>query len=217
MARGGSTRHGGRSRGARSLNLLRLALAALAVTGAGAAITMAAWTDSTTFTTTVSSGTINLQGGVEFLGGAETGAVPDEVDWQEFPGPDPANSGEVVRFVPPAIDFQNLGPGQTRSATVWLRNQGSLPLGLLFDTADASDVSWSGANLFPDPPAVAVSAIDRNGTAVPSVDGWVLRGGDWLTVTITVTTPEDWPQQNAGRSGRLDLVFEATTEGVTVD
>ncbi|KQM80720.1 hypothetical protein [Agromyces sp. Leaf222] len=201
----------------RRLRLIRLALAALVVTGAGAAATMAAWTDSTFFTTTVSSGTIDLQGAVDYLDPANPGPVPDGLDWQQFPGPDPANSGEIERFVPPAIDFQNLGPGQSRSATIWVRNAGSLPLGMLFDAADAADVSWTGANLFPDPPTVAVSAIDRNGTVVPSIDGWVLRGGDWLTITVTVTTPEDWAQENAGRAGQLALVLEATTEGVTTD
>jgi len=217
MATRDAVRHSSAPDPGRRLRLVRLALAALVVTGAGAAVTMAAWTDSTFFTTTVSSGTIDLQGAVDYLDPANPGPVPDGLDWQQFPGPDPADSGEVERFVPPAIDFQNLGPGQSRSATVWIRNAGSLPLGLVFDPADPASLSWSGANLFPDPPDVVVTAVDRNNTPVAPIEGWVLRGGDWLTVTVTVSTPADWEQENAGRAGALELVFQATTEGVTTD
>ncbi|WP_170296932.1 SipW-dependent-type signal peptide-containing protein [Agromyces salentinus] len=201
---------------ARRLHVVRLALAALVVVGIGSAITVAAWTDSVHFDTTVSSGTIELQGAVDYLDPTNPGTVPDGLDWQEFPGA-PADSGLIARFVPPAIDFQNFGPGQTRSATVWLRNAGSLPVGMVFDPADPASLSWSGANLFPDPPDVVVTAVDRNNTPVLPIEGWVLRGGDWLTVTVTVSTPSDWAQENEGRAGSLELIFQATTDGVTTD
>ncbi|ANJ25907.1 hypothetical protein [Agromyces aureus] len=208
-----SARHRSRPTGRPRLRVLRAALAALVVTGAGAALTLAAWTDGAFFTTTVSSGTVDLEGAVDFLDPLNPGTVPDGLDWREYPGPDAANSGEVKRFVPPAIDFLNLGPGESRSATTWVRNAGSLPIALQFDPADPASVSWTGADPFPDPPEVTVSATDLNGSPLPALDGWVLRAGDWLTLTVTVATPADWDQANAGRSAGLQLAFRATTDG----
>lgn len=209
MVRVASAQHRSSSGRGRRLQIVRLGLAALVFTGAGAALTMAAWTDGTFFAATASSGAIDLQGAVEYVDSGDT--APEDLDWQDFPSLE--ESGQVVRFVPPAIDFENLGPDESRSATLWVRNAGSLPIRLLFDQTDASAVSWSGADVFPAPPAVVVSATDPAGTPVPSIDGRILAVDEWLTVTVTVTTPEDWAQENAGRSGELDLVFSATTDG----
>lgn len=106
--------------------VIKLALAAVAVLGVGAAFTSAAWTDNAWFTANASSATVALQG-----------RVVGDTTWQ-----DADTEGAAVTI--DAAELDGLLPGETRSVQVELQNTGSVPLSVGAPAITAEDGVFAG-------------------------------------------------------------------------
>ncbi len=171
-------------RRARRATITKLALAAVAVLGVGAALTSAAWTDDAWFTASATAGEVELEG--------RAVAVPPEteLDWSEA---DDAGTAVVV----PADRLEGLVPEEVRTFDIELRNSSSVPLYVTLATVDPA-----GALL--EPASGTTVTTDWTDQEL-AVDGTV-------TVTVTVTAG-DYPDALQGSTdGTLTLTFQGTTD-----
>lgn len=113
----------------RRRTVTKLVLAAIAVLGIGAAVTVAAWTDDAWFTAEASTGEVELSGSID----GETFVPADE-------------EGTLVIALDAEENLANLVPNETRSVPLWIRNDSTVDLeitladfatdGALFDDED---------------------------------------------------------------------------------
>ncbi|HWI32047.1 MAG TPA: hypothetical protein VNT50_11185 [Microbacterium sp.] len=150
--------------------IIAVGLAALAVTGMGAAATSAAWTDNVFFSAQAQAATFNLQGSL------------DGTTWLE------SNNAGAIEIVVPATTFANLLPGQSRQVELRVKNLGSVSAAL------SSTVAFTGSTFAANPAAV-VSDLATS-VAAGGNDTFVLTvtaPSDWPTAnqgksaTIVVT------------------------------
>lgn len=123
--------------------LVAVALAALAVGGVGVAVTTAAWTDNTFFTSTMQAATFGLQGSM------------DGQNWTE------SDDAAAVQLTVPASAFADMVPGESREIALHVRNIGSV------DAVLTSSVQITGSTFTTDPSVTIsglVPTISANGT-----------------------------------------------------
>lgn len=161
-----SRRHArGRAQRSRRWGITRFALAGAALLGIGAAATSAAWTDGTWFSLQASSASVQLEA-------STTGLAGSWVDADADPG---VTFGTTAPNV-----FTNLLPGQTRSATIYLKNTGS------------TCVNVAAATVTKSAPLDGSTATDATVTLAPGVVGDLAPNGGTATVQVTVATPALW-------------------------
>ncbi len=165
-------------RGARR-PVIAFALATLAVGGMGAALTSAAWTDNVFFAAQADGASFNLQGSL------------DGTTWLE------SNNSGAIELVVPASQFANLLPGDSRSVTLHVRNQGSV------NAALTGSVAFATGSTFTTAPTVAVAGLAATLTPVTGT----AATDDF---TLTVTTPADWNATNMGKTGTVIVTVQGT-------
>lgn len=160
--------------------IVAFGLATLAVGGIGAAMTSAAWTDNVFFSAQADAATFDLEGSVD---GGKT--------WLQ------SDNEEKIELIVPASEFAKLLPGETRTVTLDVRNNGNVNATLV-----GSAVWADSQTTFAQDPKVAVS--DLEATLAPA-------GTD--SFTLTVTTPDDWSTDNKGKAGVIVVTVsgEATS------
>lgn len=156
--------------------VVKIALAGLALLGVGAAATSAAWTDDALFSVGATSA------GVELQARATTTGTWTDAD------------ATAVAVVPSDV-FANLLPGQTRTATLYLKNSGSTTL------AVTSAVVTVGEPLTGTAPNATVSV-------APVAN---LGAGLDTSVVLTVTTPATWDVSHQNKTGgTITVTFTGT-------
>ncbi|PPL19384.1 hypothetical protein [Microterricola pindariensis] len=156
---------------------IRLSLAGLALVGIGAAATTAAWTDNVFFSASATSATFDLQGsvnGTDFLDGA-------------------TEAGAISFAVAPAA-FENIKPGETRTTSIWIKNNSSIDAKLA-----APVVTGTGA-LFTDAAQPLTASVAKTaGGAIAAGD--TLASGATLQLTVTVVAPNWTDAKFKGSTG----------------
>lgn len=160
----------------------KFALATVGLAGVGAALTSAAWTDDIAFMTDTSAATVDLQGSV-------TGA---DGSWFDVLGDDETSAANPI--VVDSDAFGNLLPGDERTITVHLRNEGSVDLAL-----GAPQFEFVGGF------ASALAAADVEGTYGTST----IAPDASTTLQVAVTVPADWDAANMGATGNLLVTVAA--------
>ena len=162
----------------RRRKITKFALAGVAVLGVGAALTSAAWTDNVWFGGSATTGDLDLQGRAD----------PSD-DWSE--------GSESVPIAIPTI--ANVGPNQTDSHTVYVRNNGTVDVHL-----DVINVEGSGALFAPGGATAIISAV--------SDTDLILGPTESTTITVSVTGG-DWDEDDfTGSSGSLKVHVHGTSE-----
>lgn len=163
--------------------IIKLALAAVAVLGVGAALTSAAWTDDAWFTASASAGEVELQG--------RPVAVDLEPEF-EFTDADETAPVEI-----PADRLAGLVPEETRTFDIELQNASTVPLYVTL-----GEIVATGALVD-----------DTSGTTVTTDwTDQEMAAGATATVSVTVTAG-DFPDELQGSTdGSLTLVFTGTTD-----
>jgi len=160
----------------RRRKITKFALAGVAVLGVGAALTSAAWTDNVWFGGDAASGVADLQG---------------SVDGTNF------EDGDDVGGLDLEMGTFRVAPTQTATDTVWVLNNGDVPMRL----SVVEPVGTGG--LFNGPQMATVSA-----TAAITE----LAAGQSTAITVTVTAP-DWDEDDyEALAGRIVLHVEGTTD-----
>ena len=159
--------------------VIAFALATLAVGGMGAALTSAAWTDNVFFAAQADAASFNLQGSL------------DGTNWLE------SNNSGAIELVVPASQFANLLPGDSRSVTLHVRNQGSV------NAALNGSVAFATGSTFTTTPTVALGGLAA--TLTPATG--TAASDDF---TLTVTTPADWNPSNMGKTGTVVVTVQGT-------
>lgn len=149
------TRRRRRSRAA----YLKFGLAGVALLGIGAAATSAAWSDDAWFLADTSGASVELAGSTSAAGG--------------FVDADTDAGGVRITLT----GFTDLVPGDTRTATLYLKNSSTVPLTIALDASTTNGLGvFAGAN----PATVSV-------TGAPST---LAAGATSGPVTVTVAAPE---------------------------
>lgn len=170
-----------RDRRLRRAAILRFGLAGVAVLGIGAALTSATWTDDAWFA-----------GSAAAVERVELQASLDGATWYDA---DSSDGGVAVKI--PDTELAGLNQGADEQLTLHLKNDSSVPLTLgsgVLTTDGAQATSIFGGD------APATAEITDPGTDV-------LGSGETTTVTLRVTTPDDWPATYQGKSGTLTVQF----------
>ncbi|QGQ19691.1 hypothetical protein GC089_11210 [Cellulomonas sp. JZ18] len=129
----------------RKAAIAKYSLAGVALLGIGAALTSAAWTDDAWFTASASA----VDGGdIELLGGLSADKLVEADDV----------SGAVNISVP-ANQLAGFVPGETRDVTLYLHNDGELPL-----SVTGTFAKQTAGGLFDGPKPVEVSLLNSAGT-----------------------------------------------------
>jgi hypothetical protein len=160
--------------------VIAIVLATLAIGGIGAAATSAAWTDNVFFSATAQAATFNLQGSLD-----------GSTNWVE------SDNQSSIQLTIPASTFGNMLPGQTRTATVYVKNTGTTNASLTVSAAYAS-----GATFTTNPTVTAVatsSTLTAASGATPQT-----------AITVTVTAPSDWATTNQGKTGTIVVTVAGT-------
>ncbi len=171
----------------RRSRMLRLTLAAIALLGIGAAITAAAWTDDVYFEANLDSGNLDLEGRVSDDGGNT---------WSEFePSRDPAN-------IALSVDFVDLNPGDVRTMSIEVRNQGTATALITGELDWVTGVYESGD-----------CAVGVEVNPIPSGD-IILTGGGATTgvYNFVFTVPSEWPNQCQDTADTFVLHVSGTTD-----
>jgi len=170
--------------------IIKLVLAGVAVLGVGAALTTAAWTDQAWFSAEATAGDVELQAALPDATGTGPGTFIDADDLAD---------AVVIPLAPEY--FENIAPGEAREVTLWLRNDGSLPLTI--ESAAAQDVTGP---LFAGTAPATIT--------VGAIVGEVLDPEDEVSFTVTVTAP-DWGDADTGyqgATGAFNVVVTGTTD-----
>lgn len=161
-------------------NALKLGLAGIAVIGIGAAVTTAAWTDNVWFTAQAGASTYNLVAALDDSG--------KPGDWK-----DPASEAAALPISSEVFD--ELLPNDTVSTDVWVKNDSSTKTDLVVSVVATPEGAGS---LFEKVTATAVA------------DKTTLGIGEMTKVKVTVTTPDNWAQTYAGKTGSLTVKVAGT-------
>jgi predicted ribosomally synthesized peptide with SipW-like signal peptide len=194
------------STGSRKLVITKFVLAGVAVVGVGAAVTSAAWTDDVWFTADATAASIDLVGSVDYDPVADL-ADPDAATWE-----DADTEGTAIEI--PVDVFEGLVPGDSRETTVYLRNNGTVPLevsaatitysGALFDGTLDLDGATSTTDDIP-----TVTVVGTPETALPYATA--ADAANILPVTVTITTDANWVNAYQGQLGTVTLQFTGST------
>jgi hypothetical protein len=172
----------------RRRKVTKFALAGVAVLGVGAALTSAAWTDNVWFGAAAAAGSVNLQG-----------RVAGAPDWTE-------NATKATALTLPA-SLSDLGPGQTRSITLELKNSGTVDLAL-----EAPLITGAGALFAGATPLIAVPAdVTFGGYAESGAADGKLSSNETATFTVTVKTNPGWPNSAQNKTGTLFVQVQGHT------
>ena len=171
-----------------SWKIARLVLAGGVLVGIGAGATTAAWTDSSWFTATATTPTIQLQ----------AGNVPGT-----FVNADGTAQYPAVTI--PSTAFANLAPSVGSQATVALKNTSTVPL-----IVPAPTVAWSGG--FATAGSCALAPV----TTATVTGGWPITlaaNATSANIVVTVTPPASWNGSSTcqNQSGTLTLTFTGST------
>ena len=160
--------------------VIAIVLATLAIGGIGAAATSAAWTDNVFFSASAQAATFNL-----------VGSLDGSTNWVE------SDNQSSIALTIPSSTFANMLPGQTRTATVYVKNTGTTNASLVVSTA------WASGSTFADAPTVTASAASSTLTAASGVT-------PQTAITVTVTAPSNWATTNQGKSGSIVVTVAGT-------
>ena len=167
--------------------IIKLALAAVAVLGIGAALTSAAWTDDAWFTASATAGEVELEG------------RPVAIDTEpEFEWELADDAGTAVDI--PADRLGGLIPEETRTIEIELLNSSTVPLYVTLDPATGI--------------LAAGELLDGASGTVITTD-WVdqeLAPEAVVQVEITVVTGDYPDELQSSTDGTLTLVFQGTTD-----
>lgn len=156
--------------------IIAFALATLAVGGVGAALTSAAWTDNVFFSASADAATYNLLGSLTNNG----------TDWVE------SDSKNPVQLTVPATQFAKLLPGQSRTVSLYVKNDSNV------STTLVATPEWATGSTFVTAPTTAVTG--------PAT----LAPGATATFTLTVTAPANWDVANKGKTGTIIVTVNGT-------
>ncbi|HWJ86428.1 MAG TPA: hypothetical protein VNR62_13430, partial [Cellulomonas sp.] len=167
----------------RKVRAVQLTLAGLALVGIGAAATSAAWTDDAWFSSNASSAKILLDASATSSTGPWSAADDD-------PG---------VTFG--GSTFALLVPGQTRTATYWVKNNSTSCLNVPAPTVTKAE-PLAGTSTTTD------AAVTLSTTAIGN-----MAPGAVQSVTVTVSTPTNWASshQNQTSATALKIRYTGTT------
>ncbi|WP_144721582.1 SipW-dependent-type signal peptide-containing protein [Agrococcus jejuensis] len=175
-------------RGARRRKI-RAILAGGLVLGVGAAITLAAWSDSEYATGSFTAGTFNLEGSTDGTAYTDHASAP----------------GAALTFTAPAA---NLSPGQSTATPFWVRLAANTTTGATLDLTEVTSTGANAANL-----TFHAYALAANGSCTTSTTGTDLAtGGPLTTGTVAgATTPlvNGTPVTAAGAATQVCLVVAA--------
>lgn len=160
----------------RRRKVTKFALAGVAVLGVGAALTSAAWSDNVFFGGSAGAADFELQG-----------YNPATAIWENA-------DSNGARIILPTDAFDEVGPGIGDTYTVYVRNNGDLPIYL-----NAPNTYSTGGALFaaPEPADVSYSGYSGDG---------ILAVGEQESVDVTVTGNVDWTgTEYQGRTGTLSI------------
>ncbi|KQR12030.1 hypothetical protein [Cellulomonas sp. Leaf334] len=162
---------------------VRFGLAGLALVGIGAAATSAAWTNDAWFNASSSSASVLLDGSAASATGPWTAADTDATG---------------ITFA--GTTFSLLVPGQTRTATYWIKNSSSTCLNVPAPTITKAE------------PLAGVTANDAAVTLSTTAIGNMAPGAV-QAVTVTVTTPTTWSttHQSQTSATALKIAYTGTT------
>ncbi len=154
---------------------LRFGLAGVALLGIGAAATSAAWSDQAWFGASATAAKVELQASL-----AETSGYTDA----------DAAPGITIPF-----DLLNAGADVTK--TVWVRNDGTVPV-----TVGTPSVTKTGLFTGSGTGASAPASV-----TVSDVADATLEPGDVTSATVHVTTPANWDGSFQSQTGTLTITF----------
>ncbi|QCR19779.1 SipW-dependent-type signal peptide-containing protein [Agrococcus sp. SGAir0287] len=180
--------HASTDRGARRRKI-RAILAGGLVLGVGAAITLAAWSDSEFATGTFTAGTFNLEGSTDGTAFTDHATSP----------------GAALTFTAPA---SNLSPGQSVATPFWVRLAANTTTGATLDLTEVTSTGANAANLTFH--AYAIGAAASCTTATTGTD--LATGGPLTTGTVagaTTSLPNGTPTTNPGTATQVCLVVTA--------
>lgn len=171
-----------RGRRRHKVRALRFGLIGLTLVGIGAAATSAAWTNDAWFSAGAGSASVALDASATAATGPWTAADTD-------PG---------ITFGGAA--FALLVPGQTRTATFWVKNSSSSCLNVPAPTVTKAE------------PLAGTTATDATVTLSTTTIG-NMAAGAVQAVTVTVTTPANWAasHQNQTSTTALKIAYTGTT------
>jgi hypothetical protein len=162
--------------------VVKLTLGGLALVGIGAAATSAAWTNDAWFSTSAGSASVLLAASATAATGPWTAADTD-------PG---------ITFG--GATFALLVPGQTRTATYWVKNNSSTCLNVPAPTVTkAEPLAGTGAN---------DATVTLSTMAIGNMPAGAVQA-----VTVTVATPTTWAtsHQNVSSATALKVAYTGTT------
>lgn len=162
----------------RRRKITKFALAGVAVLGVGAALTSAAWTDNVWFGGSATTGDLDLQG-------------------RANPGDTWSEGSESIPIVIPAI--ANVGPNQTDSHTVYVRNSGTVDVYL-----DIINVEGSGPLFGSGGATTLVSNVSDTDRILPP--------GAETTITVSVTGGNWGEDDFTTSSGSLEVHVHGTSD-----
>lgn len=158
-------------RGSRTSRAVRLGAVLLALVGVTAAATSAGFSDDAWFSASADAGTIQLQGSL------------DGSTWKDA---DSLQDGIVI----PASTFANMVPGDTRTVTVHLHNDSTVPVVV------AKTLTLKGS-LLTDEKTTASLSFDTGGDTVELTANSDTETTDDTTATLTITAG-DWANELQG-------------------
>lgn len=164
--------------------MLRLTLAAIALLGIGAAITAAAWTDDVYFEANLDSGSLDL-----------VGRISDGNSWSDWLVSNDA--GDIAL----SVDFENLNPGDVRTMSVEVRNDGTA-------TALITGAASWGVGTYES----GDCAVDIALNPLPSGDIIIASGQTTGVYDVTFTVPTTWPNSCENTSDTFVLHVTGTTD-----
>ena len=135
-----------------------------AVLGVGAAVTLAAWSDSEFAQGTFASGQFGIQG---------------SADGQAFADHTTAEGALVLNFDDVDVDADSMQPGQTVTADYWLRTiEGGEAATVTFEGATGTDGAFS-------------TVVSVDGTPVAQGETFDLDGTEQLSIAVTLDENQD--------------------------
>ncbi|GEL95874.1 hypothetical protein [Cellulomonas composti] len=165
--------------------VLKLVLASGALLGIGAAATSAAWTNSAFFTSTASSGSVDLKACSSANPAATTPTWTCAA----------ADTSGTAHAILSSSAFALMVPGNTYTTTVRIQNDGNVPLSVTSTiTALAQPLTGTAPN--------ATLGVSPAGPIT-------LAAGASQNLTVTVTTPANWDVSHANQTSSAALQVAA--------
>lgn len=164
----------------------RLSLAAIAIVGVGAAVTTAAWTDSSFLQQHASSSSFNIQ------------ASNDGVNFLES-----ADAANPELAISPDADFaENFKPNETRATNIWVKNTGN-EVAYVTPSITSDSPLASGAK----PLTATVTSADTGQDAYIAV-----LPGDTERLEVVAVSPDWVDKEYQGLEGNFTIALDAVPE-----